>query len=427
MQAQSKAVFVAALMIVVGFGFVVFAALIGVEMESKLMQDNAAPAVAPAAPTPAPVTNESRFALSKVDVLNLARTDADLGGFDSGFAHGAFGYVLPYRNGNGTYAKVARFRLDDFNTVQVLDLAKADAELKGFHGGFTDGTWGYVVPFYDSGAESKLARFRLNDFATVQVLDLSKLDAGLAGFTGGFTDGTHGYVVPNNAASNYKRLNGKVARVRLDDFKTVQVLDLTQSSDPDLKGFYGGFTDGTHGYLVPQYNGINYHGKVTRFRLDDFATVEVLDLTKHGVDLKGFRGGFSDGTFGYVMPYYGGAKGKVTRFRLDDFATVQVLDLAKFDAGLAGFIGGFTDGTFGYAIPYNRVSHSKVARFRLDDFNAVQVLDLARTDADLRGFIGGFTDGMHGYAVPFHGGANGKVARFEVVAHLPRAGWQSSP
>ena len=56
---------------------------------------------------------------------------------------------------------------------------------------------------------------------------------------------------------------GKVARVDLSDFLTVSVLDLTDT-DSDLKGFWGGFTDGSYGYFVPYSNGAYYFGKVAR-------------------------------------------------------------------------------------------------------------------------------------------------------------------
>ena len=89
----------------------------------------------------------------------------------------------------------------------------------------------------------------------------SRTRRGFKGFFKGFTDGTHGYLVPYNNGAAF----GKVARFDLATFSAVEVLDLT-STDGDLKGFYGGFTDGTHGYLVPYYNGA-YFGKVARFEL----------------------------------------------------------------------------------------------------------------------------------------------------------------
>ena len=57
---------------------------------------------------------------------------------------------------------------------------------------------------------------------------------------------------------------GKVARVDLATFSRVQVLDLT-ATDPDLKGFWGGFASDGYGYVVPYNNGVDYFGKVARF------------------------------------------------------------------------------------------------------------------------------------------------------------------
>jgi len=51
------------------------------------------------------------------------------------------------------------------------------------------------------------------------------------------------------------------------------------ASDPDLRDFYGGFTDGVYGYLVPFGMGESRSGKVARLDLRDFASVTSLDLT----------------------------------------------------------------------------------------------------------------------------------------------------
>jgi len=118
---------------------------------------------------------------------------------------------------------------------------------------------------------------------------------------------------------------------------------------------------------------------------------------------------------------------KVGRFLLSDFSTVQVLDLAATDSQLGGFRGGFTDGTYGYMVPNN---YRKVARFALSDFSTVQVLDLTGT-VGLGGnnaqFYGGFTDGTYGYMVPFNTMWTPTVPRFLVVPHTQGIGWTSSP
>jgi len=49
--------------------------------------------------------------------------------------------------------------VSDFSSVSVLDLTATDSDLKGFKGGFTDGTYGYMVPFINDGGIGKVARF----------------------------------------------------------------------------------------------------------------------------------------------------------------------------------------------------------------------------------------------------------------------------
>jgi len=372
-----------------------------------------------------------------VSALDVAATDSDFtqygtGIFRGGFTDGTYGYMVPYAS-NG---KVVRFLLSDFTTVAVLDLTATDSDLKGFAGGFTDGTYGYLVPNYDdnTGGPGKVARFLLSDFTTVQVLDLTAAtNSALPGgsFTGGFTDGTYGYLVPY--------MHSKVGRFLLSDFSTVQVLDVGPYGFTPYSGFNSGFTDGTYGYMVPFNFYNNIGSKVARFSLSDFSTVQVLDLTATDSDLKGFQGGFTDGTYGYLVPevfycstcinggYGAKLSGKVARFSLSDFSTVQVLDLAATDSQLVGFRGGFTDGTYGYMVPNN---YRKVARFALSDFSTVQVLDLTGT-VGLGGnnaqFYGGFTDGTYGYMVPFNTMWTPTVPRFLVVPHTQGIGWTSSP
>ena len=272
--------------------------------------------------------------------------------------------------------------------ARMLDLANTSVDggpintsLKGFSGGFTDGRYGYFVPNNNGVPHGKVARVDLNDFNntsgnSVGILDLTQapinggpIDTSLKGFQSGFTDGRYGYFVPyDNGVSH-----GKVARVDLSDFSSVSVLDL-KGTDADLKGFIGGFTDGRYGYFVPYHNGVR-HGKVARVDLSDFSSVSVLDLedpdgdgTKENADLKGFQGGFTDGRYGYFVPYNNGAfHGKIARVDLNDLSSVSVLDLTQTDEDLKGFKGGFTDGRYGYFVPHNNgLSYSgKVARIQL--------------------------------------------------------------
>ena len=158
---------------------------------------------------------------------------------------------------------------------------------------------------------------------------------------------------------------GKVARFDLANFRPggVQVLDLTDT-DPDLKGFTGGFADNLHGYFVPNFNG-EYFGKLARVDLGTFSHVQVLDLTATDADLKGFSGGFyGKDNYGYIVPRIGS---KVARVDLKFFSEAQVLDLSATDPDLKGFQGGFASDDYGYFVPNNDgdggAYSGKVARF----------------------------------------------------------------
>ena len=83
-----------------------------------------------------------------------------------------------------------------FATSEFLDLQATGSMSKGFQSGFTDGTYGDVVPQNNSARHGEVARFTLQGFSTMAVLDLTTKDAALKGFAGGFTDGAYGSVVP---------------------------------------------------------------------------------------------------------------------------------------------------------------------------------------------------------------------------------------
>merc|ERR1711879_732283 len=82
-------------------------------------------------------------------------------------------------------------------------------------------------------------------------------------------------------------------------------------------------------------------GKVVRFDIDTFnsnANVRVLDLTATDSDLKGFSGGFQDGTYGFLMPHnphtVGTRYGLVARFDLATFSVVDAVSLQHHDESM---------------------------------------------------------------------------------------------
>lgn len=366
------------------------------------------------------------YPLLQAQTLNLASVDPDLAGFHVGFSDGRYGYFIPFYNGS-FFGKVARVDLQNYRTssVSILNLSLIDPDLIGFIGGFTDGRFGYFVP-YNNGNSGKVVRVDLQNFTAggVSVLDLTLLDTGLKGFAGGFTDGQYGYFVPYDNGNS-----GKVARIYLADFTLggVDTLDLALV-DPGLKGFVGGFTDGLYGYFVPYRNGSNvYSGKIARVDLQSFTTdnVTVLDLTSIDSSLAGYHGGFTVGSYAYFIPSNQGTGvwvSKLVRVDRQNFTTagVTVLDLAQVDPGLAGFQGGFTDGYYGYFVPDTGGTSGKVARVDLANFTpeGVAWIDLSAYDATLTGFWGGFSDGRYGYFVPnWHpGGPLGNVARIQLFS-----------
>lgn len=361
----------------------------------------------------------SYYPLLQAQSLNMATPNANLAGFSGGFTDGRYGYFVPFQNCSGSGSStIGRVDLQNFTTsgVNWLNLSAVDASLSCFLGGFTDGRYGYLVPF----PHGKIVRIDLQNFTTggVSWLDLSLVNSGLQGFSGGFTDGRYGYFAPNWSSSYH----GKIVRVDLQNFTTggVSWLDLA-TVNSGLVGFAGGFTDGRFGYFVPDFNGTNRHGKIVRLDLQNFTTggVSWIDLGAVDSNLAGFTGGFTDGRYAYLAPSNNSTQGKIARVDLQNFTSsgVSVLDLTTVEASLKGFTGAFTDGRFGYFVPY---TNGKIARIDLQDFatSGVSWLDLASLDNSLVGFFGGFTDGRYGYLAPFaaNGSYSGNVARIQLFS-----------
>jgi hypothetical protein len=207
----------------------------------------------------------NNFGASGVTILDLTEFDEDLKGFYGGFTDGRYGYYVPFRNGDFPFGKVARVDLNNFTVtgVTVLDLSDKDLKLEGFRGGFTDGRYGYFVPDSNMwGDNGYLARVDLQDFTTsgVAMLNLQDVDSDLTGLTGGFTDGRYGYFLKND----YTYFWSKVARVDLQDFTTASVSVTTLSPG----AIYGGsFSDGRFGYFAPYVNYYAFSGLAKRIPL----------------------------------------------------------------------------------------------------------------------------------------------------------------
>lgn len=334
--------------------------------------------------------------------------------FAGGFTDGTFAYLVQYAECNANkIGRMFRIRLDTFSVADttILDWSSVDATAAGYIGGFTDGRYGYAVPYNNNAGNTKhgkLVRVDLQNFAAggVSIIDLANVNPALVGFFGGFTGGRYGYLVQYADNSG---LAGRIARVDLESFaanaNSVKFVDLA-ATDGTLKGFYGGFTDGRYGYVTASA------GKLARFELANFpnGAVSVVDLTAIDPTVRSFTGGFTDGHYGYLVPYADAGGGfnnsKFVRVNLANFSAsgVSILDLANVDPALKGFNGGFTDGRYAWLAP--GLGGTKAARIDLADFSpsGVTAVDFATLDPLLNGFFGGISNGRFGVFVPYYHG-----------------------
>jgi hypothetical protein len=317
------------------------------------------------------INNYALSGVSYIDVSTAGNTKAR--GFQGGFTDGRYAYLVPEYDGLGHSGLFTRVDLTLANfsspiaasatvaAITYLDVSTAgNTGAKGFMGGFTDGRYAYLVPNYNGSAYNGiLTRIDLNNYTTsgVTYLDVSTAgNAGAKGFQGGFTDGRYAYLVPHNNGA----FHGNLTRVDLMNYTTTGVtyLDVSTAGNTGAKGFVGGFTDGRYAFLVPYNNGSLYHGIVTRVDLSNYTTsgVSYLDVSTGNTGARGFWSGFTDGRYGYLVPYYNGAAhGTFTRVDLYNFTSsgVTYMDVtAAGDSSAKGFFGGFTDGRHAYLAPF---------------------------------------------------------------------------
>lgn len=171
------------------------------------------------------------------------------------------------------------------------------------------------------------------------------------------------------------------------------VIKRLQNVDNDLAGYQNGFSalSGTtsYGFMVPFFNGAEYHGKAVRLTVGQF-NISMWDNWIEDQEFRRFRTvqsteTDSDGNTRFIYEDVGGDS---------DFSAIDVLDLATVDDDLRGFIGGFAHKNYAYFVPHfnGKYFSGKIARVDVDAFNAasVQVLDLQTKDVRLAGFYGGF-------------------------------------
>lgn len=237
---------------------------------------------------------------------------------------------------------VVRVNLQTFATADSLDLSNVHPGLVGFSGAVrgsflvfeciarippleleleltlclehhTVANYAYFIPYMRrrvasstelNAYSSLVARVDLRDFTSVAHVDLAKVDDDLRGFMRGFAYKQFVIFVPWRSkyySPDTKAQSGKVARLDTTKFSSegVTFLDLAtayRSQVPDrpddsLRGFRGGFVSGKYGFFVPFFDGGLFSGKVCRINLEKFDEVQVLDLTALDQDLRGYAGG----------------------------------------------------------------------------------------------------------------------------------------
>mmetsp|Transcript_46213 Transcript_46213/g.144535 ORF Transcript_46213/g.144535 Transcript_46213/m.144535 type:complete len:622 (-) Transcript_46213:133-1998(-) len=389
---------------------------------------------------------------TQVYVRDVSIGDGELVGFQKGFSYTAndgarYGIFVPYFNGHSYSGKVVRIALDNFRDdayahftdngdgtfslcdpadplclVKVLDLTNVNPDLRGFVGGFSHEEFGYLVPFFDGTTAGHIvAKVDLEAFdeAGVTVLDLFNGAERYSGYFGGFTYGDYGYIVPSRTFTG--PLNMSTTSYTADGFTGEDVVH--------ERSAYGGDHLETF-----------FSGHLVRFPLASFDDVQVMDLTLNDTDLRGFSGGFHVGKYGFLVPFQCDPywfHGKIPKIDLDTFTLIDVLDLQlEVNDQLGGFVGGMAYGKYGVLVPfrngrydvneYGREQFGKVVRFDAGLFSAesVDFIDLptvprqqvpARADTGLRGFVDGFTLGTFVYLVPhFNGIRFGKVVRIDM-------------
>jgi len=327
-------------------------------------------------------------------------------------------------------------------------------------------TWtnfAFLVPYNNGAAHGKVARVNLDYFSLCATskamrggkkLDVFEPKEGLWSKQD-YPYGRDNLGLKKPPPSPFIDVNtSKISTVRCG----VHFLDLPKEVDPSLKGFAGGFSAGPYGFLVPNFNGVNFSGTVVRFELSNFSasTTRTLDLTKIDHTLRGFTDGFMHNGWAYLVPYRRNTgsvegvsskhpadrnhlqteyHGNLVRFDPYQFSleTVGILDLAStVDDALRGFSGGCVVGRYAILAPFMRrdaIAHgvakspgenpfsSKVVRVdlaawdgvgKLPDDEArnriVTVLDMTDVDPTLRGYQGAFCSGTNAYLIPYVNG-----------------------
>ncbi|CAJ1400350.1 unnamed protein product [Effrenium voratum] len=211
---------------------------------------------------------------------------------------------------------------------------------QGFQNMFAVGDWVYLVP---TSSHNKIFRVDGATFTQVEVLSYDTAGISVAGYqnfnTGFVDDAGYVYLLPGNG-------NSYLVKVDLT-FTSASTLSVNSN------GFKGAILYGVYAFLVPE------GGIIEQIDLMSFYSVTTLDLSYQDDSyLRSFSAGFTDGTYGYLVPYqdsFSSNSGKLVRFDLASFSSSITVDVVDFTTNSHpnafywyGFAGGYQDGTYGY-------------------------------------------------------------------------------
>jgi len=312
---------------------------------------------------------------------------------NKGIGHGGNFFFSSRANGGKIYQLDLLSSAKELSITSTLDLSKIDSFLQDFYASyfFIGGDFGFAAAKILR--QWKVVRFSLQRVDSMDAA--ASLDCITADWGGGFADDAYGYLTPFSG--------GKIARFNIAKFDSMEILDLS-GAGISPHGTYNGFFSGDYVYLPKQ---------LVRFNRASFSNPEALDLTSSSGDstLRGFGDGFAAGVFGYLCPRETASEGRVVRFSLETFGDIETLQQLPYGpnngaTGYYGYLSCFTDGVNGYVIPGYT---GKVQVFNLETFEVTKEVDPEavgfKTEDCKYGFStcvkmnGGFQDGSNGYVI----------------------------
>ncbi|MBS0625616.1 MAG: hypothetical protein JSS32_06165 [Verrucomicrobia bacterium] len=325
------------------------------------------------------------------------------------------------------------------NTTQFYNTALSLTVSVGFFGGVFDGRYVYYVPSVNSGSQSgKLLRYdSIGAFGasfSYTVFDTAVVQSNSVGFLGGIFDGRYLYLVPRSTDLSF---SGQITRFDTTlsfTAATSYAFFDTGALNAFSRGFIGAIFDGTYIYFVPNFDGNQSAGQVTRYDTSQSFTssgsYSFFDLRTNINSLcTGFYGGTYDGRYVYFSPLSNTTtiSGQLTRYDttlpFSASASYSTINLrTAVNSMSVGFIGSVFDGRYIYFIQTRNllVLGGQITRYDTSSsFSASSSYAYFDTAAYLNsssvGFQGGIYDGKYLYLVPNGSNNLGQITRYDTT------------